>query len=125
MQETLSSLRAERAEALAGEKAALERAAAALDERAERAQQVAELKDLARKLECELWLSSLLHREDESDPSGVPERVARFEKDLSVLLRLRSAEDHVRLELVKDHDNGDVADLHIELDPKSLLLNWR
>jgi KaiC/GvpD/RAD55 family RecA-like ATPase len=89
------------------------------------AEQVAELKDLARKLECELWLSSLLHREDESDPSGVPERVARFEKDLSVLLRLRSAEDHVRLELVKDHDNGDVADLHIELDPKSLLLNWR
>jgi 16S rRNA G527 N7-methylase RsmG len=44
LQETLSSLRAERAEAIAGEKAALERATAALDERAELAQQVAELK---------------------------------------------------------------------------------
>jgi hypothetical protein len=87
--------------------------------------QLIELKDLARKLECEMWLSALLHREDEVDPRGVPARVGRFDQNLSVMLRLRSAEDHVRLELAKDHDNGDVADLHIELDPKSLLLNWR
>ena len=90
------------------------------------AEQLAELKTLAQKLECELWLSALVHREgEELDDREVPVKVARFDQHLSVLLRLRAAEDHVRLELVKDHDNPDLADLHIELDPGTLLLNWR
>jgi len=30
----------------------------------------------------------------------------------------------VRLQLVKDHENPDVAELHLELDPRTLLLKW-
>jgi hypothetical protein len=87
--------------------------------------QLIELKELAGKLECEMWLSCLVHREGEDlDERRVPTRITQFDKYLSVLLRLRPIEDHVRLELVKDHDNQNLADLHIELDPRSLLLAW-
>ncbi|MCA9727115.1 MAG: AAA family ATPase [Candidatus Eisenbacteria bacterium] len=89
-------------------------------------EQMEELKELAGKLKCELWLSSLIHRDgEEVDDRGIPQRIARLEKHISVMLRLRPTEDHVRLELVKDHENQDLADLHIELDPRSLLLAWR
>ena len=43
---------------------------------------------------------------------------------ISVVVRLKSENTHVRLHLLKDHDNQDLADLHIELDPKTLLLKW-
>lgn len=84
------------------------------------------VKDLAQELQCEIWLSALVHREgEEKDTRGVPTRIARFDSYISVLVQLKSQEDHVRLELIKDHDNPDVADLHIELEPKTLLLAWR
>jgi hypothetical protein len=31
----------------------------------------------------------------------------------------------VRVRILKDHERGDVADLHLELDPSTLLLRWR
>lgn len=84
------------------------------------------LKGLSQELQCELWLSALVHREgEEKDARGVPARIARFDRYLSVMVQLKSQEDHVRLELLKDHDNPDVANLHIELEPKTLLLAWR
>ena len=90
------------------------------------ADELAAIKDLAGRLQCEIWLEAKVHREgDELDARGVPLRLARFEEYLSVLLRLQQNEDHVRLQLLKDHDNADVADVHIELDPRTLLMVWR
>jgi hypothetical protein len=90
------------------------------------ADELAALKDLAGQLQCEIWLEAKVHREgDELDARGVPLRIARFEEHLSVLLRLQQNEDHVRLQLLKDHDNPDVADVHIELDPRTLLMVWQ
>lgn len=83
------------------------------------------LKDLAIENDCEMWLAAQTHREDETDGRGLPARVARFEDFISVIVRLQPQSDHVRLELVKDHENADLADLHIELDPSTLLLKWR
>lgn len=86
----------------------------------------AAIKDLAGRLQCEVWLEAKVHREgDELDERGVPLRVARFEEYVSVLLRLQQNEDHVRLQLLKDHGNPDVADVHLELDPRTLLMVWR
>lgn len=85
-----------------------------------------ELKRLASEVGCELWLSAYIHREGQlKDARGVPMDVARFDSYLSVLLELRPDGDHVRLQLLKDHDNANVADLHIELEPNTLLLAWR
>jgi hypothetical protein len=84
------------------------------------------LKDLAGRLQCEIWLEAQIHREgEEVDGRGVPLRIVRFEQYISMILRLHQNEDHVRLQLVKDHDNAELADIHIELDPKTLLMVWR
>jgi hypothetical protein len=88
--------------------------------------EIEELKDLAATLRCELWLKAQTHREGvEVDARGVPTYVAAFEKYISVIVGLKSMADHVRLNLLKDHESSDLANLHIELDPRTLLLRWR
>ncbi len=82
-------------------------------------------KDLAVELNCEMWLNCRTQRDDECDERGVPNFLARFEEYLSVMVRLDPAADHVKLELLKDHDNSHVSNLFIELDPRTLLLKWR
>lgn len=86
--------------------------------------QVREIKELAKELDCEIWLTCQCSREDNYDDRGVPDYMLPFEDFLSVIVRLQSDADHVRLNLLKDHDATDLADLHIELDPKTLLLKW-
>jgi hypothetical protein len=88
-------------------------------------EQVAEIKDLANTIDCELWIAARARRDDERDASGTPIKVARFGEMLSVIVELEPEADHVRLILRKDHDNTGCADVFLELDPKTLLLRWR
>jgi hypothetical protein len=84
------------------------------------------LKDLVVELRCEMWLKALTHREGmELDSRGIPTYVAAFEEYISVIVGLESHADHVRLNLLKDHESTDVANLHMELDTRTLLLRWR
>ena len=39
-----------------------------------------------------------------------------------MILALEPGDDVVRLRALKDHDNRDVSDLHVSLDPRTLLL---
>ncbi len=80
---------------------------------------------MARDTDTEVWLSAQGHREDERDELGVPLRLQPYLEYLSVVVRLVPESSHVRLQLIKDHDNPDLANLHIELDPKTLLLRWQ
>jgi KaiC/GvpD/RAD55 family RecA-like ATPase len=85
-----------------------------------------EVKAMATRYDCEIWLLGTLHREGQKqDPRGVPQEMVRFEEYISVIVRLDPAAEHVRLRLVKDHENGDVADLHLELDPATFLVRWQ
>lgn len=87
--------------------------------------EIAALKQLAQDFALELWVTALHHREGQAqDGRGVPLDVARFESQLSVIVHLEPQGDHVVLRLVKDHENADLADLHLELDPRTLLLRW-
>lgn len=89
-------------------------------------EQVTALRDLAEKLQCEFWLEGHIHREgEEHDARGIPPHISRFEEEFSVILMLQTAQEHVRLQLIKDHGNTDLADVHVELDPRTLLLVWR
>ena len=81
-----------------------------------------ELHATARELECEMWLAGVSHRESKLDARGIPESVARFDDKVAVVVALEPNADRVHLRLLKDHDSPDVANLHIELDPKTLLL---
>lgn len=87
--------------------------------------EMAALKQLAQDFDLELWVTALHHREgQEQDARGVPAEVARFDGYLSVIVHLEPQGDHVVLRLVKDHENADLARLHLELDPRTLLLRW-
>ncbi len=95
------------------------------DDRGELVNEMRELKELAAASNAELWLSALSHRHDsELDERGVPHKITSADETISVLVSLEPKADHVKLRLAKDHQNMNVADLHLQLDPTSLLLKW-
>lgn len=82
------------------------------------------LKEYAARHDVELWLSALSHRSDPTTAAGgLSNPVARFEAWLSVIVLLEPQERAVLLRLLKDHENPNVEDLHLRLDPRTLLLH--
>ncbi len=78
-----------------------------------------ELRSLAAERQFELWLSVAC------DQEKIQELPAEFGKDRSsfdVILCMEPGGDRVVLRALKDHDNPDVEDLHVALDPKTHLL---
>ena len=53
---------------------------------------------------------------------AVPDSIGRIDDLLSVILVLEPSPEGVALRALKDHDNPDVSDLHVSLDPRTLLL---
>jgi KaiC/GvpD/RAD55 family RecA-like ATPase len=86
-------------------------------------QELQEVKRFATELGLEVWFSvSLGHEEPRLTPAGMPELLAGVLEELAILIMLRAEERHVRLELLKDHGTPVVGRLHLELDPKTLLI---
>ena len=82
------------------------------------------LQEYARRHNVELWLSALTHRKDPgTNDRGIPNPVARFDSWIDVMVVLEPQKSAVVLRLLKDHANPDVEDLHMRLDPKTLLLS--
>jgi hypothetical protein len=80
---------------------------------------------LAKEWDAEIWTSSLTHREGQQlDSRGVPMEVARFDASLAVIVNLVPTADYIKVRIVKDHDRASIPDLHLELDPATLLLRW-
>jgi hypothetical protein len=70
-----------------------------------------------------VWITATTHREDPApDPRGIPAILSRFESEISVLITLTPEEDHLKLRLLKDHDQYREEDLHLELDSRTLLI---
>jgi hypothetical protein len=82
-------------------------------------QDFADLKALAGELAAEVWLSVSYSKEQIVQ---LPASVERVEDLVSVALALEPGDDAVLLRALKDHDNPDLTDLHVALDPKTLLL---
>ena len=80
---------------------------------------VEDLKALATELDAEFWLESASHHERKI---GVSEALSSLGDVVSVILTLEPGDHVVRLRALKDHDNPDVSDLHVSLDPRTLLL---
>jgi hypothetical protein len=84
------------------------------------------LRDLAAKWGAEIWTSANTHREgQELDARGVPQEVARFDAKLDVIVNLVPEHDHIRVRLVKEHDSKEIAQVQLEVDPRTMLLRWR
>ncbi len=78
-----------------------------------------DLKALAKELAAEVWLSAAIPKEH---VVSVPDSIRAIDDLVSVLLALEPDPDAVQLRALKDHDNPDVSDLHVALDPRTLLL---
>ncbi|TMA32250.1 MAG: hypothetical protein E6J87_13390 [Deltaproteobacteria bacterium] len=70
-------------------------------------------------VEEEIWLEAT---SDKERAVAVPAGVRPFEDLISVILALEPGEEVVKLRTIKDHANPDVSDLHVSLDPRTLLL---
>jgi hypothetical protein len=77
------------------------------------------LSTLARERSVELWLSSNAE-EMPRELGKLPEPLDRFADLVNVIVLLAPERDVVRLRLLKDHDNKDLTDLHLRLDPHSM-----
>ena len=80
---------------------------------------VEDLRSLAQELPAEIWLEA---NSDKERAVAVPSGMRGFEDLITVILALEPGQDVVRLRALKDHANPDVSDLHVSLDPRTLLL---
>lgn len=83
---------------------------------------VAELSEVARENNAEMWMSVITHRDAKRDERGVPVSLARLGDTISVIVALAHEGRAVQIRLLKDHDNKQVSDLSIALNPTTMLL---
>lgn len=81
------------------------------------------IKDFARRTGTEVWFSASLKGEEPLfDENWVPNELKQYLEQIDVMISLRFEGEHVRLQVVKDHDNPNPGDLNLMLDPKTLLI---
>jgi hypothetical protein len=73
----------------------------------------------AREADVELWMAANAASERIAE---VPAELRPLARHFGVILALEPRAGSVALRALKDHDNPDVAALHVALDPKTLLL---
>ena len=73
----------------------------------------------ARDASVEVWLTANVADERIAE---LPAALRPLERCFGVILAMEPAADAVALRALKEHDNPDVAALHVALDPKTLLL---
>ena len=85
--------------------------------------EIAKLHSLAQQMQAEMWVSALSHRDEPiRDERGIPNPVARFVDHIAVVMYLEPRAEGVIVRILKDHDNPDVAEMHLELDRRSFLI---
>lgn len=83
-------------------------------------------RDFALRAGLEVWFSaSLKGQEPLFDEQGIPYELKKYQAEIAVLITLGYREDHVQLNLVKDHDFPLQQELKLELDPRTLLISER
>jgi archaellum biogenesis ATPase FlaH len=77
------------------------------------------LRVLARELGVELWTSATVQK-TATKPDELTGPIERFKDLMSVIVSLAYEKPIVKIYLLKDHDNADVASLHLRLDAHSM-----
>ena len=86
------------------------------------AESIGEIRAIAKELKAECWMSATTHRESPRDAKGVPAPIAEVKDELDVIVAMAHDGKAVHLTLLKDHDNPDVSDVRLALDPTTMLL---
>ena len=80
------------------------------------------LRQLAAEFNVEMWMSAITHRGVAADAVGIPEPLTKLAPAIAVIVQMADDGGTVKLSLLKDHDNPDVAKLTLALDPSTMLL---
>ena len=89
-------------------------------------QDVYAFKKFAFDKDVELWFTDDYHRDDINGPvlsdAGIPANLIPFLDLIGVIVILKAEKDYLHLYLVKDHEEVNMKDLPLKLDPKTLLI---
>ncbi|MEK7705477.1 MAG: hypothetical protein AAB426_10995 [Myxococcota bacterium] len=86
--------------------------------------QIEGFRAIARELGAELWMSAHTHRDVTTEhPTSVTPPCAKCESLIEVAVFLEPVADHMTVRLLKDHDNRDVSETNLRLDPDTLRLS--
>ena len=86
-------------------------------------QDIQTIKTFAAETGLEIWFSVSLAKEDPLfDDNGIPFELNGRLDDIAVIVTLKYVGDHVHLQVVKDHGSVEIKDMHLKLDPKTLLI---
>ena len=81
------------------------------------------IRNFAGKEELEIWFSASLKEEDPLfNDQGIPKQLEYYLPLMDVLIFLQYKGAHVHLSLLKDHQDLSPKDMHLMLDPKTLLI---
>jgi hypothetical protein len=83
---------------------------------------IEEFRRLAADFNVEMWMAAVTHRGVSLNDRGIPEPVAKFASAIAVIVQISDHRDGVHISLLKDHDNPDVAQLTLALDPSTMLI---
>ena len=80
------------------------------------------LRKLASEFNVELWMTAPTHRDAPLDDRGIPASLSKIASAIAVVVQITDDNGSVKLSLLKDHDNPNVARLALALDPSTMLL---
>lgn len=81
-------------------------------------------KKFAKNQDASIWFAAILHREDlQLDDRGIPAPVNKFTDLFDVIIMLEPHHDYIDMKLLKEHDNQDLDNLRLKLDPITLLIS--
>lgn len=84
---------------------------------------LAKFRSFAREVGAELWFSASLKGEEPLfDGEGYPLVLKEYDNGIDILITLAFKDNHVRFNLVKDHDKPAKGELPIRFDPKTMLI---
>jgi len=86
------------------------------------AEEIDEIRAIVKELDAELWMTAVTHRDADIDENGLPEPLSRLAGKIDVILQMAHDTKAVHITLLKDHDNPNVSDLKLALDPTTMLL---
>jgi hypothetical protein len=81
------------------------------------------IKDFAKKLDLEIWISvSLKNNEPLFKENGVPYEIEDVIPAIDVLMTLKNDGKNIRMDVIKDHESISLINTHLFLDSKTLLI---
>ncbi len=87
-------------------------------------EKVEAIKAMADEVGAELWMTCQTHRDEPAEAGHLPPPANRLEALTDLAFRLDSYDAKIRLHVLKDHKQMLDEDLHIMLDPQTMLLGF-